>query len=558
MRHDMNTTDASKQKGELTPEPSPRADRENAGHRRLANDLIAVAANDCGETDVRLARVVTEAVALFRGQWPGYQPCRTGYHNLRHALEVALASARMLAGHNRAEPSAHIGADGYLLLTAAALFHDAGYILDRDDPDGMGGKYSFSHVERGCAMFERFAQRHEWPVEHRRAVVRMIEVTDFQTEPERRRFADAGQTWTLAAILGTADLIAQMADVDYLRNINELFDEFHEAYRLSPEIVAAKNIHRYTSADDLLAGTVDFYRRVVLPRLAALGDMHRYLGVFFATGRNPYMESIIANLSLIYRHDRGSRRRIGDVLRGLGLISDSDVEAALNRQALLCGGAPPAFGRRPEECKGLGAILVDMGAITPGSLSEGLLSQALPDESLASLGLDTVKSLLRFSVILHHIRHDTWALAQALEYIEDMLGCHGVCLILAGRHGDRRLAARTRKAARRPPPLLAEGDRKGLGEWVFRHQQAAMFNAEAEPAGRGGFGAPGAGMDRVRSILAAPVFGGGRVQAVVECYDKGDGTFTDNDRAVLTLAADILAAALPHAFADDNDTEESP
>ena len=493
-----------------------------------------------GGEDDRFTAVIDAVIALYAGQWPNYAPCRTGYHHLGHAVDVALAALRMAVGRNRAGGHTPIGRDEALPLLTAALFHDAGYILRRGDDTGNGGKYSFSHVPRGCAMFEEYARAQGWPAAHRRAVIRIIEVTDFATKTTPAAFADAPALWPLAAIVGTADLVAQMSDLDYIRNINKLFDEFNEAYQLCGDEVERLGIRRYASVDEMRSETIDFYRQVVLPRIEAFGNMHRYLGVYFAAGRNPYMENIIANLSAMGGEDPLARRRIGDVLCSLGYLNPTEIEAALGRQEGLCG-----ENGAQDQCKELGSILVDMGVLTLDGLSRGLVHQAVPEESLAALDAAATRALLRFSVVLHQVGREPWAVELALRYIEEMLACAGVAVLVPGTNGaPPAVLAATPAAGHR---ATAAGGGLGLSEWVFRHQRPVMIHPHSQ---YGLTPSPAA----IGSILAAPIFVQGRVRAVAECYDKKDGAFTSLDRHVLTLALNILAASLPQAVAAEAQT----
>jgi hypothetical protein len=58
-----------------------------------------------------LRRAFDDIKALFAGRFPGYLPCDTLYHDLRHTLDMTLAMARLLDGHDRALAAAdQIGA----------------------------------------------------------------------------------------------------------------------------------------------------------------------------------------------------------------------------------------------------------------------------------------------------------------------------------------------------------------------------------------------------------------------------------------------------------------
>src|SRR5213075_2978592 len=48
-----------------------------------------------------LSHAFADTQALFRGAYPGYLACDTLYHDLRHTLDVSLASARLIEGYER-------------------------------------------------------------------------------------------------------------------------------------------------------------------------------------------------------------------------------------------------------------------------------------------------------------------------------------------------------------------------------------------------------------------------------------------------------------------------
>src|SRR5512138_2999097 len=48
-----------------------------------------------------LACAFDDFKALFEGHYPGYLACDTLYHDMRHTLDMSLAMARLLDGHER-------------------------------------------------------------------------------------------------------------------------------------------------------------------------------------------------------------------------------------------------------------------------------------------------------------------------------------------------------------------------------------------------------------------------------------------------------------------------
>src|SRR2546423_1652314 len=76
-----------------------------------------------------LAQAFDDFRALFEGEYPGYLACDTLYHDMRHTLDMSLAMARLIDGHERASASrARLGPRRAALGVLIALLHDSGYI----------------------------------------------------------------------------------------------------------------------------------------------------------------------------------------------------------------------------------------------------------------------------------------------------------------------------------------------------------------------------------------------------------------------------------------------
>src|SRR6185295_535675 len=76
-----------------------------------------------------MARAFEDVNALFHGNYPGYLPCDTLYHDVRHTLDMTLAMARLVEGHDRAHPGAEqLGGRRAVLGVVIALLHDSGYM----------------------------------------------------------------------------------------------------------------------------------------------------------------------------------------------------------------------------------------------------------------------------------------------------------------------------------------------------------------------------------------------------------------------------------------------
>lgn len=48
-----------------------------------------------------LDRAFQDCARMFRGEYAGYRPCDTAYHDIQHTMEVTLAMARLIDGYER-------------------------------------------------------------------------------------------------------------------------------------------------------------------------------------------------------------------------------------------------------------------------------------------------------------------------------------------------------------------------------------------------------------------------------------------------------------------------
>src|SRR6267378_2553654 len=87
-----------------------------------------------GEPFDRVAVSFDEFDKLFTGRMPGYHGVDTIYHDLQHSLDMTLAMARMMVGHERSvEARQRFGGERSSMALVTSLFHDAGYIREFDD-----------------------------------------------------------------------------------------------------------------------------------------------------------------------------------------------------------------------------------------------------------------------------------------------------------------------------------------------------------------------------------------------------------------------------------------
>ncbi len=254
-----------------------------------------------------LEKALYDFEKLFGGNMPGYLGVDTVYHDLQHSLDMVLATARLLAGHERvATAELAIGPDRGLMALVTALFHDSGYI--RGESEAVvpnGAVFTRNHVTRSAQFLARYLPTvglAAWvPV-----ATRIVHFTGYEVPLDEIRIADARHR-KAGHLLGTADLLAQMADRCYLEKCRDrLFAEFVlggvAVYPGSEGVEVT-----YGSGLDLLRQTPQFVMHTVEDRLEhAFEHAYRYMEPLFGGG-NPYLDAIhqnVAYLSVLMRTGR--------------------------------------------------------------------------------------------------------------------------------------------------------------------------------------------------------------------------------------------------------------
>jgi hypothetical protein len=261
-----------------------------------------------GESFDRVASSFDDFDRLFTGRMPGYHGVDTVYHDRQHSLDMTLAMTRLMVGYERtAAPAMRFGAERAVMGLVTSLFHDAGYIREFDDrKHHNGAEFTLYHVTRSARFLARFLPTigmEAWvPV-----ATRIVHFTGYEIKLSQIPLADPRDR-KLGTLLGTADLIAQMADRCYLEKCRDrLYPEF-----VLGGIAAAAGSDgalqvRYSSGLDLLRQTPQFVRNTRIRRLEGeFEHAYRHLEPLFG-GRNPYLEAIERNLEYLDRVLRAER-----------------------------------------------------------------------------------------------------------------------------------------------------------------------------------------------------------------------------------------------------------
>ena len=235
---------------------------------------------------------------LFSGKFPEYHGCDTTYHDMQHSLDMTLALARLVAGYERSvDPPDRLGPRRAQMVIVTSLFHDAGYIrhAERDRDFSNGAEFTLYHVSRSADFLRRYLP--ELGLARDVAVSSMIvHFTGYELDLDQIELDDPRDA-ICGHLLGTADLIAQMADRCYLEKCRDrLYKEFVLGGVAIDTAKPGEYRVRYESGIDLLRKTPVFYQQVSRDRLyAKFNRAYRYFEVVF-DGQNPYVDAIRNNM----------------------------------------------------------------------------------------------------------------------------------------------------------------------------------------------------------------------------------------------------------------------
>jgi hypothetical protein len=247
-----------------------------------------------------LRRAVTQFDDMFSGRMPGYAGVDTLYHDRQHTLDVTLTMARICAGYElQVEPLWKLGAERAMAGVIMALFHDVGYLRrSSDTAQRNGAEFTRTHVSRGVEFLRDYLPQlglGEWVG----VASQVLHFTGYE-KPFSELVLDDARDLRLGHLLGTADMITQMADRCYLEKCRDrLYPEFVLGGMALPLENASAEQVRYASGLDLLRQTPQFAAETRAKRLdGEFNRAYRYLEILF-DGRNPYLESIERNLQFL-------------------------------------------------------------------------------------------------------------------------------------------------------------------------------------------------------------------------------------------------------------------
>ena len=197
------------------------------------------------------------------------------YHDVEHTCLVTLCGQEIFIGKKILDGD--LTEEDWVYFTIALLLHDIGYVRNiLSEDSGLlqttsldGKKHSLTsgdtdasltpfHIERG----KLFIENRNWPDGINKNIIsEMIGYTEFPIPKSREQKADKStKAELLATLVGSADLIGQLADPSYDIKIPRLYFEFLET--------GTANNLGYRSAEDLRRSYPSFFYNFVNPNIA--------------------------------------------------------------------------------------------------------------------------------------------------------------------------------------------------------------------------------------------------------------------------------------------------
>ncbi len=228
--------------------------------------------------------------SMFEGRFPGYRASNTKYHDFEHTASVMLATARLIHG-SFADGRKFLSRE-LLVTIIAALFHDVGLIQEDNDLDGSGAKYTVGHEERSILFLTRYLSDKHFTGEEIAIGSNFIRCTILSFSPDQIPFPSK-KIRHLGYIVGSADLMAQMADRYYLEKLLLLYKEFEEA-----------RLPGFQSELELLKKTKDFYENLAKKRLyedldGVCRHMRSHFKSWLGIDKNLYNEAMQRNINYL-------------------------------------------------------------------------------------------------------------------------------------------------------------------------------------------------------------------------------------------------------------------
>jgi hypothetical protein len=201
------------------------------------------------------------------------------YHDVNHTIMVTLVGQEILKGKHMLEGG--VSPHDWLHFVISLLCHDIGYVrgICKGDGDGeyvadaSGRRVALPAGATDASLTPHHIDRAKLFVLERFGTNKTLDTATIASNIEHTRFPfpekdDYTRTDDFPGLLRSADLIGQMADINYMRKISALFFEFKET--------GESDRLGYANAAELRSGYPRFFWKMVSP---FIDDALRYLRV---------------------------------------------------------------------------------------------------------------------------------------------------------------------------------------------------------------------------------------------------------------------------------------
>jgi hypothetical protein len=263
------------------------------------------------DSDPVLRQAFRDFERLYRGEHPDYHACDTNYHDIQHVLDVTLAMARLMDGYVRATSEANIDERLFCFGIITALFHDFGYLRHRKDTRRRhGAEYTRTHVSRSARFLTKYLPA-VGMADLAQPAARVVHFTGYEMAVRDIRVAERFRR--IGNLLGSADMIAQMADRCYLEKCRDrLYPEFLYGGIARPRTADGKEQIVFGSPAELIYKTPAFYESASKRLAVDLQGYYDYMQKHFG-GQNLYVDALQKNINharaIAAEHDISLLRR---------------------------------------------------------------------------------------------------------------------------------------------------------------------------------------------------------------------------------------------------------
>lgn len=271
----------------------------------VIEEVMVLMKDLCSREDLRMLKFVHfDTVRIYNGDYIGYRKCSTGYHDLKHSMEVFLAMARSIHGASLMDVA--FNSRDIMIALISALFHDSGYIQKDNETDGTGARFTAIHIQRSIEFLRKYSYCNGIEADDFYKAKCLIESTSIDADFESILYP-TNDTRTLGKMLYALDMLGQMADRTYLERLTLLYDELVEG-----------NFSRYSDVDDLLRHTVSFVTTICEKISMEVDGIYEMLQSHFSSrcniDRDLYSESMESNMKylkgLLHLMDSGFHTRL--------------------------------------------------------------------------------------------------------------------------------------------------------------------------------------------------------------------------------------------------------